>query len=235
MPAFELEEDHGWLVVWWWHGSLTRMTWRRAGLVSAVILAMMAFAGWRWWHNHPPYGPEALAIESSLHFVSHEEAQAALGEKVNAPVADGRDQLVLGQVSWQTPPRPLDGGYFAIFLIDKRTNLKPGSFSASSPRQEAVSLGSAGTDNKIAERYPWLQGAGYVRQGNSWWSYGSRLAVFDGHATPLTFVARFPQLEGPLREEAHVPTAPVAISDLLLALVHVGPDGQVYWAQRLQG
>ncbi|WP_327027859.1 hypothetical protein OG989_19045 [Micromonospora sp. NBC_01740] len=199
----------------------------------AVILAVMAFVGWRWWHNHPPYGPEALAIKSSLQFVSPEEAQAALGEKV--PVSNGRDQLVLGRVSWQTPPKPLDGGYFAIFLIDKRTNLKPGNFSASSPRQEAVDLGSASVENKIAERYSWLQGAGDVKEGNSWWSYGSRLAVSDGEASPLTFVAPFPYVEGPLRAAAHVPTAPVAISDLLLALVYMGPDGQVYWAQRLQG
>ncbi|WP_238449566.1 hypothetical protein [Micromonospora sp. 4G55] len=201
----------------------------------AVILAVVAFVGWRWWHSRPPYGPEALAIKSSLQSVSHEEAQAALGEKVDAPVSNGRDQLVLGRVSWQTPPKPLDGGYFAIFLIDKRTNLKPGSFCASSPLQEAVGLGSAGVENKIAERYSWLQGAGYVREGNSWWSYGSRLAVSDGNASPLTFVAPFPHVEGPLRAAVHVPTAPVAISDLLLALVYMGPDGQVYWAQRLQG
>ncbi|UFN93295.1 hypothetical protein [Micromonospora aurantiaca] len=191
----------------------------------AVILAVMAFVGWRWWHNHPPYGPEALAIKSSLQFVSHEEAQAALGEKVNAPVSNGRDQLVLGRVSWQTPPTPLDGGYFAIFLIDKRTNLKPGSFSAS-PRQEAVSVGSAGVENKIPERYPWLQGAGDVKEGNSWWSYGSRLAVSDGNASPLTFVAPFPYVERPLRAAVHVPTAPVEISDLLLALVIWGRTGR---------
>ncbi|TYB36942.1 hypothetical protein FXF50_16845 [Micromonospora sp. AP08] len=209
-------------------------------MVLAVILAVVVFVGWRWWHNHPPYGPEALAIKSSLTFVSQEEAQAALGE--NAPASNGRDQLVLGRISWRTPPKPLDGGYFAIFLIDKRVNRKVGSFiassprqSASSPRQEAISVGNAGVENKIPERYPWLQGAGDVKEGNTWWSYGSRLAVFDGDASPLTFVARFPYLEGPQREAVRAATAPVAISDLLLALVYMGSDGQVYWAQRLQG
>lgn len=211
------------------------MTWRRTGLVLAVILAVVAFVGWRWWHNQPPYGPEALAIKSSLQFVSHEEAQAALGEKVNAPVSNGRDQLVLGRVSWQTPPKPLDGGYFAVFLIDKRINRKVGSFSASSPRQEAISAGGTGVENKIPERYPWLQGAGDVKEGDTWWSYGSRLAVSDGEASPLTFVAPFPYLEGPQRAAARAATAPVAVSDLLLALVYLGSDGQVYWAQRLQG
>uniref|UniRef100_UPI0019084FCC hypothetical protein n=1 Tax=Micromonospora coerulea TaxID=47856 RepID=UPI0019084FCC len=178
---------------------------------------------------------EALAIKSSLTFVSQEEAQAALGESVPAPVSNGRDQLVLGRVSWRTPPKPLDGGYFAIFLIEKRTNRKAGSFSASSPRQEAIGAGSAGVENKIPERYPWLKGAGDVKEGNTWWSYGSRLAVSDGDASPLTFVAPFPYLEGPQRAAARAATAPVAMSDLLLALVYMGSDGQVYWAQRLQG
>ncbi|MGN9774663.1 hypothetical protein ACTMS0_02595 [Micromonospora sp. H33] len=211
------------------------MTWRKTGPVVAVILAVVAVVGWRWWHNHPPYGPETLAIKSSLTFVSHEEAQAALGENVPAPVSNGRDQLVLGQVSWQTPPKPLDGGYFAIFLIDKRTNRKAGSFSASSPRPDAISAGSAGVENKIPERYPWLKGAGDIKVGDTWWTHGSRLAVFDGDASPLTFVAPFRYLEGAQREAARGATAPVAISDLLLALVYMGSDGQVYWAQRLQG
>jgi hypothetical protein len=211
------------------------MTWRRTGAVVAVILAMVAYGGWRWWHNHPPYGPEALAITSSLTFVSHEEAQAALGGNVPAPVFNERDQLVLGRVSWHTPPKPLHGGYFAIFLIDKRTNLKVGNFGASSPRQEAISAGSAGAENGIAERYPWLQGAGDVHVGHTWRSQGSRLAVFDGNASPLTLVAPFPYLKGAQLEAARTPTAPVAMSDLLLALVYMGSDGQVYWAQRLQG
>jgi hypothetical protein len=211
------------------------MRWRKAWLALAVVLALAAFVGWRWRHDHPPYGPEALAITSSLEFVDHESAQAALGGKVNAPVAEGRDQLVLGRISWWTPPEPLDGGYFAVFLIDKRSNLKPGSFSASSPVQEAVGLGSASVDNTIAQRYAWLKGAGDVRDGDVWTSYGSRLAVSDGAASPLTFVAAFPYVEGARRAVVHVPTAPVAVSDLLLALVYVGPDGQVYWAQRLRG
>jgi hypothetical protein len=35
--------------------------------------------------------------------------------------------------------------------------------------------------------------------------------------------------------ELGVATAPVGVSDLLLALVYLGPDGQVYRAQRLEG
>ncbi|MCM0673737.1 hypothetical protein NCC78_03300 [Micromonospora phytophila] len=200
----------------------------------AITLAVVAVVAWRWWHNHPPYGPEALVIESSLRFVSYEEAQAALGEETHAPLASGRDQLVLGRVSWQAPPKPLDGGYFAIFLIDKRTKHKPGTFGVSAPGEEAVSVGTAGVENKIAQRYPWLEGAGYIKVGETGGrTNGNRLGVTDENASPLTFVARFPYPENPGRET--IATAPVAMSDLLLSLVYMGPDGQVYWAQRLQG
>ncbi|GAA4572144.1 hypothetical protein GCM10023176_34430 [Micromonospora coerulea] len=200
----------------------------------AVILAVVAVVGWRWSHNHPPYGSEALAVRSSLTFVSAEEAKTALGGKIDPPPTYGRDQLVLGQVSWQAPPKPLDGGWFAIFLIDKRTNAKPGTISAASLRQEAIDVGNHRADNKIAERYPWLEGAGNRRVGDIFVTSSERVAVFDEDASPLTFVARFPDVEEP-DQEPKIATAPVAISDLLLALVYIGPDEQVYWAQRLEG
>ncbi|MGC5052404.1 hypothetical protein ACLQ2S_13215 [Micromonospora sp. DT48] len=202
--------------------------------VLALILIVVSVAAWRWWHNHPPYGPETLAIKSSLTFVGNEQAQAALGELGSAPLASGRDQLLLGRVSWQTLPKPLDGGYFALFLIDKRTNHKPEVFGVAAP-QEAVGIGSAGIENRIAERYSWLRGAGDATFGDDEYrSNGNRLHVADGKASPLTFVALFPYVDEP-DPELPMATAPVAMSDLLLALVYLGPDGQVYWAQRLQG
>ena len=211
------------------------MTWRRAACTAAVlVLAVAAVGGWRWWHQHPPYGPEALHLRSSLEFVSYDQAQAALGSAYQAPVAYDGDQLVLGRVWWQKPPAPLAGGYFALFLIDKRSDLKPAVFAVSAP-QNSVGIGGAGVENRVADRYPWLRGAGDIRVSeHEWLSVGSRLGIRDAGASPLTFVARFPHLE---RHERAYPiaTAPVTLPDLLLALVHMGPDGQVYWAQRLQG
>ncbi len=213
------------------------MTWRRTRLtaaVLAVLLAVVSVVAWRWWHNQPPYDPQALALTSSLSLVSTDEAQAALGANTPTPLASGRDQLVLGRVSWQAPPEPLDGGYFAVFLIDKRTDHKPEVFGVSAA-PDAVGIGSAGTENRIAERYPWLRGAGDATFGdNEWRSNGNRLHVADEKASPLTFVALFPYREKP-DPELPMATSPIAMSDLLLAMVHMGPDGQVFWAQRLQG
>ncbi|AXO34409.1 hypothetical protein ACGFLT_27555 [Micromonospora chalcea] len=90
-------------------------------------------------------------------------------------------------------------------------------------------------EGRIPDRYPWLRGAGDIRVSeDEWLSVGSRLGIHDAGASPLTFVALFSHLE---RHERAYPiaTAPVTLPDLLLALVHMGPDGQVYWAQRLQG
>ncbi|MEE3918298.1 hypothetical protein V2I01_05775 [Micromonospora sp. BRA006-A] len=56
----------------------------------------------------------------------------------------------------------------------------------------------------------------------------------DEKASPVTFVALFPYAEKP-DPETSTATAPVQMSDLLLALVYMGSDGQAYWAQRLQG
>ncbi|WP_245666407.1 MULTISPECIES: hypothetical protein [Micromonospora] len=210
------------------------MTWRRAACAAVVlVVAVATVGGWRWWHQRPPYGPEALHLSSSLKFVSYDEAQAALGPAYQAPVASDGDQLVMGRVSWQTPPAPLDGGYFALFLIDKRTDYKPPVFGVSAP-QRSVGMGSAGVENRIPDRYPWLRGAGHIRVGDGWLSAGTRLAIGDVGASPVTFVALFPHLDRPLRD-LPMASAPVTLPDLLLALVYMGPDGQVYWAQRLQG
>ncbi|WP_259275713.1 hypothetical protein [Micromonospora chalcea] len=210
------------------------MTWRRAAsTAAALVLAVAAVGGWRWWHQQPPYGPEALHLRSSLEFVSYDQAQAALGSAYQSPVAYNGDQLVLGRVSWQKPPAPLAGGYFALFLIDKRTDLKPSVFAVSAP-QDSVGIGGAGVENRIPDRYPWLRGAGDIRVSeHEWLSVGSRLGIHDAGASPLTFVALFPHRDR--TERTPIATAPVTLPDLLLALVHMGPDGQVYWAQRLQG
>ncbi|KKK05314.1 hypothetical protein LQ51_14790 [Micromonospora sp. HK10] len=209
--------------------------WTRAVAVVSAAFLVVAVGGWRWWHDRPPYGPEALALTSSLRLVANEEAQAALGDRAHAPYASGGDQLVLGRVSWRTPPKPLDGGYFAVFLIDKRTDRKPEIFGVRAAHEKAVGIGSAGVENRIAERYSWLRGAGDVRVGqNEWRSNGNRLHVSDERVAPLTFVALFPHMAEP-EPELPVASAPVALADLLLALAYLGPDGQVYWAQRLQG
>lgn len=190
---------------------------------------------WRWWHNRAPFGPEALAPTASLALTTYEEAQHLLGEQVYAPYAGPGDQLVLGRVSWRQPPHGLAGGHLTILLIDKRTDLMPSVFSVASARQAAVAVGADGTLDTIADRYPWLRGAHSRYDGNGWYTPGHVVYVTEAEASPVTLVALFPPVTNQMPAPPRVATAPVAVSDLLLAMAFVGPDNQVYWAQRLTG
>ena len=104
-----------------------------------------------------------------------------------------------------------------------------------SPRPAAVAAGSDGTLDAIAERYSWLPGAGSRQDDSGRYNPGSVVYVTDAEASPVTLVALFPAVTADMPRPDHVATAPVAVSDLLLALAFVGPHGQIYWAQRLVG
>lgn len=120
-------------------------------------------------------------------------------------------------------------------VLDKRTDLKPGTFAVGSPLHQQVSIASGGTLQRVADRFPWLRGAGAQHVNGGWWEAGSALNVPAAAASPLTFVAQLPAADKSRRPEHAVAAAPAAISDLMVALASVGPDEQVYWAQRLVG
>lgn len=198
------------------------------------VAAAGAYVGARWWHQRAPYDPAVLAASATLEFVTYDVAQAAMDEGIHAAVPQPGRQHVLGRVTWRKPPKPLAGGWFEILVIDQRTHTKPVSFSVSSPRVDAVSIGSDFVLYDVERKYAWLRGAGPIQVGDSWRDNGDSLSVSDEAASPVTFVALFP-----VAPEHSPPgglgwaTAPVAVSDLLVAMVHIGPDRQVYWAQRL--
>jgi hypothetical protein len=216
--------------------ALLRDVRKRAGLILGVALLLTGIggdAGWRWWHNRPPYGPEALSARATLQLVDQATANAAF-RPFNAVVATGDDdQIFLGQVSWNRPPHPQKDGSFRIVLLDKRNHLPPGFIAVTSARPDDVSSGSDEALDIAQRRYPWLQGAGTRSINGSYWSSGSAVFVDSVDASPVTFqVVLRPAVEG-TPPESMVATAPAAVADLLVALICVGPNGQVYWAQRL--
>ncbi|MGW4463197.1 hypothetical protein [Micromonospora sp. NPDC004704] len=208
---------------------------RRAGSIVGVVVLLVAVggvAGWRWWHNRPPYGPEALAATATLSLVDQVTADAAISP-AQVEQAGAGDQIVLGRVTWVRPPEPQVDGSFRIVVLDKRTRLMPGFINVTSARPDAVGAGSDGSLDRAEKRYPWLQGIGKREVNGSFWSAGSAVTVSSVDASPVTLVVVLhPARRGTPPEQA-VATAPVAVTDLLVALINVGPDGQVYWAQRL--
>ncbi|WP_426502788.1 hypothetical protein ACPPVO_34805 [Dactylosporangium sp. McL0621] len=208
---------------------------RRTGLTLsvAILLAGTAgVAGWRWRHNRPPYGPDALSAQATLQLVDQAIADAAL-KPVNAIVAGDGDQMFLGRVTWTRPPNPQNHSSFRIVLLDKRSHLMPSFLAVTSAQPDRVTAGSDESLDIAQQRYPWLQGIGTRKINGSFTSTGTAVCVWSADASPVTFqTVLHPAHPGTLPEQT-MPTAPTATEDLLIALISVGPDGQVYWAQRL--
>ncbi|WP_250032860.1 hypothetical protein [Paractinoplanes maris] len=200
---------------------------RRAILLLSVAIVLITAGGvasWRWWHNRPPYDPGVLGARATLQLVDQATADAAL-KPVNAVRAAEGDQIVLGRVTWSRPSQARKGDSFRIVLLDKRSHLMPGFIAVTSARPDDVSTGLDGAIDSAQKRDSWLRGAGTQE--------GSAIFVEAVDVSPVTFqtVFRAPNPEAP--PSYRVPTAPVSVEDLLVALIGVGPDGQVYWTQRL--
>lgn len=209
---------------------------RRASLILSVALLLVgagSVAGWRWWHNRPPFGPEALDARATLQLVDQATADAAL-KPGNAEFADDDgDQIFLGRVTWTRPPSPQNDASLRIVLLDKRSQLPPGFITATSANPEHVSSGSDGSLDIAQQRYPWLQGVGTREINGAFWNAGSAIYVSSVEASPVTFQTVLHEARPGTPPEQMFATAPAAVQDLLVALICVGPNGQVYWAQRL--
>ncbi|MEQ4306201.1 hypothetical protein ABNF97_33275 [Plantactinospora sp. B6F1] len=208
---------------------------QRAGLVIGVVVLLVGvggLAGWRWWRSLPPYGPEVLAATATLNLVDQATADAAFSPSNVEQAGDG-DQIFLGRAVWERPPDPQVDGSFRIVVVDKRTRRMPGFITVTSARPDDVGAGSDDALDRAEERYPWLQGIGTRKVNGGFLTAGSAVTVSSVDASPVTFAfVLHPQRPGTPLERA-VASAPAAVSDLLVALISVGPDGQVYWAHRL--
>jgi len=208
---------------------------RRAALILGVVLLLAGISGvaaWRWWHGRPPYEPEALRPRATLQPADQATADAAL-QPVNAEFAGDGDQIFLGRVSWVQPPRPPENNSFRIVVLDKRSHLMPGFIAATSAGPGDVGTGSDGSLDVAEKRYPWLRGIGAREIDGSYRSSGSAVFVSAVTASPVTFEFVLRPARPATSAETAVPTAPANVADLLVALISVGPDGQVYWAERL--
>jgi hypothetical protein len=207
----------------------------RAALLTTVVVVVLLVAGgaagWRWWHHRAPYGPEALDATATLLLVDQATADAAMAPGT-AEHAGAGDQIFLGRVTWARPAGARAGGSFRVVVLDKRSHRTPGVISVSSPRPDEVNVGSDDSLDVAEDRYSWLRGIGGREVNGSVWSGGTSIMASPA-ATPVSFVFVLHPARPETPPELVVATAPAAVADLLVALVNVGPSGQVHWAQRL--
>jgi hypothetical protein len=113
---------------------------------------------------------------------------------------------------------------------DERSHRKPPIIDTGSP---GIAVGANGWNAEVDQRYPWLHGAGPIHRDSGWTETGVDLTVaLASGTTSATFVAVFPNADPSAGLHA---TAPVDLSRLLMGLVFVGDDSQVYWSRRLYG
>jgi len=206
----------------------------RAILILGTVLLLVTVGsvqGWRWWHNRPPFGPEVLAAQATLQLVDQATADAALAPG-NAIFGEDDDRIFLGRVTWTRPPRTKVNSTLRIVILDKRSHLTPGFIALKSERQDEVGSGWDGSLDAATERYSWLHGFD-TRQPDGSYGGASTFITSSLDASPVTFQTVLRPARPGTPPSLAVATAPAEISDLMIVLISVGPDGQVYWAHRL--
>ncbi|GAA1736657.1 hypothetical protein [Luedemannella helvata] len=205
--------------------------WRVLTTIAAVLvaLALVGVALW-WWLVRPPYGPDAMAPRAVVEVVTAETERAALN-RLGGPAAEavfldaepGR-QLLVGQVSWTVPKGASHDGRLAILVIHKPTNAVAPTLFGVGPKPEEVTSGWDGELDEVAQEYDWLSAVATGQAESTLHAPGDALLTHPDTPGPITFVAQ-------LRPDV----TQLSADDFLVALVFVGPRGQLYWAERLLG
>lgn len=184
-----------------------------------VLAALGGVFGYRWIHNRPPYGPSAIHAVATIQLTdgSHVLADVTrLGATGIQPWygTDG-DQLFVGQVNYRIPSNAQGAGRYAIVVIDKAGNQVSPLIWGAGANSGQVIQGWESTLSDAAKRWDWLAPMG---------ARPNPTVVFAPTDTvgPITFQGAFHQDAGTITQ-----------SDLMVALVFMGTEGQIYWAERL--
>lgn len=191
-------------------------------ILIVLAIATASWAGYSWWHHHPPYGPDAIGATVTIRFTDDTHFAAdtqALGVHGLGPMhGDKTKRTFIGRLDYTIPHAAHGAGSYFIVVIDKRTN------------RLAPWLGDDGGSGEdgfleadVPSRYPWLSALAPVPVAGGWTMSGADMSTDTDTASPLAFEGEFPDAAG------------LTPADLLVALIFVGPDQQIYWATRVMG
>jgi hypothetical protein len=191
-------------------------------ILVVLAIATASWAGYSWWHDHPPYGSDAIGATVTIRFTDDAHFAAdtqALGVHGLGPMhGDGTDRTFIGRLDYTIPPAAHGAGSYFIVVIDKRTN------------RLAPWLGDDGGSGEdgfleadVPARFPWLSALAPIPVAGGWTMSGADMSTDADTASPLAFEGEFPDAAG------------LTLADLLVALIFVGPDQQIYWATRVMG
>ncbi|WP_155375465.1 hypothetical protein [Catellatospora vulcania] len=212
----------------------------RLAVCAAVLVVALAagFAVYRRGHEQPPYGPEGLGFAVTAELLPSGEQPD--GEYHGVQFSTGEGWMAVGgRLTWRPAPESStdwhDNGWFMIFVVDKRVQLKPNHVWGVSSTGIRVVAGGDAVQNRVAEEYPWLRAAGDIKvDDNTWLGTGTCLSTSPATGE-VTFVAAFPPVPDGEPERRPVAAAPIALSDIMIAVAYIGTGRQVYWAERVYG
>jgi hypothetical protein len=188
-------------------------------VVAVLLVGSAAVGGFGWWHSRAPYPPAAVAATATIRFTDYDRFTAdaaALGVTGLNPLVGGeRSQVFIGRIDYRMPAAARGAGSYYVVVIDKRTN------TVAPELADAHGGGWDGFLGEVAKKYPWLSAMAPIPAGGGWTFAGSTVSVATDTPAPITFAGIFPARTG------------MQPSDLLVALIFIGPDQQIYWATPL--
>lgn len=186
-----------------------------------VLVALGGFFGYRWMASSAPFGASSLHAKATIQVTDANNVDAAVSQfgaaGLDPYTGDAGDQLFVGQISYQVPSGASAKDHYAIVVIDKaHTQVAPLIYGTAADRT-GIASGWQTTLTDAAKSYDWLQAVG----GKG--AKPTAVIVPANTPGPVTFEGAFPR------------AAPLSSDEMLVALLLLGPDGQVYWAVRLAG
>ncbi|GIF97445.1 hypothetical protein [Catellatospora citrea] len=184
-------------------------------IAIVLVTASVAAVGFGVWQDRPPYGPEAVHPVATVRVTDMDRFEADAAALGVSELGPHGNWTVLGRLDLAVPRQPTRGRY-QLIVIDRRYNrVVPQLYG-----RDGGGWGGEGLRNAW-KRYPWLSALTPTQAGASGTRYPEGMAVsIKPVETSTGFVGRLPS-----REEAGVRP-----SDLLVALLFTGPQGQLYWA-----
>jgi hypothetical protein len=178
-------------------------------------VATAGYFGWQWWHNHPPYQPSAVQAAATIRFTDQEHADQDLSAYhavgLQKVIGNAGDQTLIGRLTLRRPAAASAEDTYYVVLIDRGRNCDVnGIFTVDGN-------GWDGRLDVLPDRYPWLFALRPEDQGDGFEISPSAIVV-AADQTSATFAAVIPDGAG------------ITTNDLLMAIILMGPDGQIYWA-----
>jgi hypothetical protein len=202
-------------------------------LVVVVLLLSGWVVSWKLRGDRSPYPASAISADLFLQLVDASRVQESIDalagpDRLNASLPTQEDdqswRALVGYLQYEVPRKAPAEGEYALFVIDKRLNKPVDLMWGIGPEGTNVGQGWEGRYDKVAKKYHWLASLASVRVNGGWTSPGTAVSLPANTPGPITFEAVV---------DRDAPAVVNPREDFTIALVFIGDNGTIHWAQPL--